>query len=313
MDLSELRLCTDPERVRGCIAYIDSKSVGPNQFKMGLSQDVRESGAVGAVYVVPGPSGLIVAQNAVPPYTQQPLPFPAVIAASEDEPILARAAAERANVALQIEGTIVPNVEARNVMGRLKRGPRWIVVSTPMSGWFECAGERGPGVALWLAIAEWAAEHDSDTSFFFIANSGHELDNMGAHRFTESDVAPKPDQVVCWLHLGASIATRIWVKTEDGWEPTAQRNPGNLVGSPEFVPILETAFKAVPELKPRSGESKGELAVVLAEGYRAFGFYGGHQWFHTARDVPASTSPEFLEPVARGCIAALEAIERTGQ
>lgn len=55
--------------------------------------------------------------------------------------------------------------------------------------------------------------------------------------------------------------------------------------------------------------SEGELRVVLENGYRAFGFYGGHPWFHTPLDVPEATEPAFLEPIARACVAAIEAIE----
>ena len=47
---------------------------------------------------------------------------------------------------------------AANVVARIERGKRpWLVVSTPRSGWTDCVGERGPGIAIWLALAGWAA------------------------------------------------------------------------------------------------------------------------------------------------------------
>jgi hypothetical protein len=127
--------------------------------------------------------------------------------------------------------------------------------------------------------------------------------------FADSAAAPSPDDVVVWLHLGASIGTRLWQESAGEWRPIVARNPGNLVGSPELVPILEQAFADVPVLVPRSGDSKGELRVVLENGYRAFGLYGGHLWFHTPRDPAESTEPAFLEPIARACVAALQAAE----
>jgi hypothetical protein len=302
---------TDAKEVQGRIAYLESNTVGGNHFKLGVRDDVLASGAVGTVYVVGSPTGELVAQNAVPPFTRQPLPIPAVIAAQRDEEVLRSAVADGEDVCLRVEGAWDHSATAFNVVGRLERGKRWIVVSTPISGWFECGGERGPGVALWLAIAKWAAMRSSDTSFLFVGTSGHELDNMGAHFFSDSESAPKPDQVMCWLHLGASIGTRQWEQADGGWRPLPARSPGNLVGSPELLPILESAFEDVGALDPRSGESKGELRVVFERGYRGFGFFGGHPWFHTPRDVAGSTEAAFLEPIAHACVTALDGIERS--
>jgi len=300
---------SDTEDLDGSIAFMDGDTVGAGHFKLGVSERILDSGAVGVVYVVSSDTGEVVAQNATPPFDTRPLPIPAVIVGQKDEAPLLHAAANHDEIRVRIEGGLVEGAEAFNVIGKLERGPWWIVVSTPTSGWFECGGERGPGVALWLALARWAVRHHSDTSFLFVGTSGHELDYMGAHVFADSRVAPPPDKVVTWLHLGASIGTRLWERSADGWKPLPGRNPGNLVGSPEIVPILKAAFSEVPGLIPRDGEGKGELRVVLENGYRAFGFYGGHPWFHTPRDAADSTEPAFLEPIARACVAALEAVE----
>jgi hypothetical protein len=307
--VAHLAADSEPADVEGCIAYLDSESVGGGHFKLGVPEAVLSSGAVAAAVVIKSPSDELVAQNAVPPYVRQTLPLPAVIVGEKDEGRLKQAAQQRAPATLRVAGSMRRNAKAMNVIGRLVRGPKWIIVSTPISGWFSCGGERGPGVALWLAIAAWAAEHDSDTSFLLVATSGHELDNMGAAYFADSEAAPAPADVICWLHLGASIATRRWQAGENGLTPLAERNPGNLVGSAVLVPLLEAAFTGIPEIKPRSGESKGELAVVLGHGYRAFGLYGGHTWFHTPHDQPEATDAELLGPIARACVAALVASE----
>lgn len=300
---------TDVEQLQGRIAFVDGATVGAGHFKLGVSKTILESGAIGAVYVVASDTGEVVAQNATPPFDRHPLPIPAVIIGQKDEGLLLHAADNHKQIRLRVDGGLVEGAEAFNVIGRLERGPRWIVVSTPTSGWFECGGERGPGVALWLALARWAAEHPSDTSFLFVGTSGHELDYMGAHVFADSATAPPPDDVVVWLHLGASIGTRLWENSGGEWRPLEAGNPGNLVGSPELVSILQQTFADVPTLVPRTGDSKGELRVVMENGYRAFGFYGGHLWFHTASDGPGCTEAAFLEPIARACAAALEAVE----
>jgi len=301
----------DPEVLRGRIAFLDSETVGGMHFKLGVAETVLGSDAVAAIYVIASDTGELVAQNAIPPFDRRPLPIPAVIVAQKDEESVRRAVERGDKLGVRIDGEIVNDAEAFNVVGVLDRGPRWVVVSTPVSGWFGCGGERGPGVALWLSLARWAALRDTDLSFLFVGTSGHELDYMGAHHFAASGVAPAPAEVVVWLHLGASIGTRLWEDSESGWLPLAARNPGNLVGSPELASILEAAFEGVPALTPRSGESKGELRVVLEHGYRAFGFYGGHPWFHTPRDVAGSTEPAFLEPIARAVVQAIETTEES--
>src|SRR3546814_8243070 len=70
---------------------------------------------------------------------------------------------------------------AENVVARRVRdGRRWVVVSTPRSGWTDCAGERGPGLAIWLALAEWMPHAFADHSLLFVCHSGHEYENLGA-------------------------------------------------------------------------------------------------------------------------------------
>src|SRR3546814_4139723 len=75
---------------------------------------------------------------------------------------------------------------AENVVARRVRdGRRWVVVSTPRSGWTDCAGERGPGLAIWLALAEWMPHAFADHSLLFVCNSGHEYENLGASHIVE--------------------------------------------------------------------------------------------------------------------------------
>ena len=75
-----------------------------------------------------------------------------------------------------------------------------IVITTPISGWFECAGERGTGVALAIALAEYLSSY---FAVELVLASGHELGYLGGFKYTESLIQP-PAAVI---HLGSSLAT----------------------------------------------------------------------------------------------------------
>ena len=69
-----------------------------------------------------------------------------------------------------LDGKYQADAEAYEVIGKLNRGKKLVVVTTPSSGWFQCAGERGAGVALWLGLARWAARQKTDFSYQFVAS-----------------------------------------------------------------------------------------------------------------------------------------------
>jgi len=278
-----------------------------------------DAGARAAVIIAGTPSGDLVGSVSAdtsgrwPKIRPEPLPIPVVVVGSRDEKTLMAAVAQNAEAMLLVDGKTDPHAEARNVLGRIDRGENLIVVSTPFSGWFRCGGERGPGVALWLALARWAASHQSSTSYLFDCNSGHELFGLGMHAFME-EMAPPPAKVKCWAHLGASIATWGWEQTPSGLRLYAQPERYQLTtGTPEFLPVLTEAFAHLPGLKPFVGPGIGELLRFNADGYRAWGIFGvaGNPYFHAPSDGPETTAPELLEPMALGLVRALEAIETT--
>ena len=102
-----------------------------------------------------------------PEYYQTPLPLPAVVVAGDDETQLTEAASAGKKASIKITGVSKKNVTAYNVVGTLKRGDQWVIITTPSSGWFQCSGERGPGVALFLGLARWAAKTDSKYQLHF--------------------------------------------------------------------------------------------------------------------------------------------------
>ena len=60
------------------------------------------------------------------------------------------------------------------------------MLSTPLSGWHACGGERGPGVALLLAIARAFAADPARLpnvgTLVLFGDSAHELGDLGAER-----------------------------------------------------------------------------------------------------------------------------------
>lgn len=79
-----------------------------------------------------------------------------------------------------------------------------LVVTTPVSGWFNCAGERGTGIALALQLAERLSEQVAHVPLQLVLPSGHELGFYGAYRLVET-VTTAPMAV---LHLGSCLAAR---------------------------------------------------------------------------------------------------------
>jgi hypothetical protein len=297
------------ETLRGRIVVFAAEFTAQGKWQRAWLNRAAEAGAVGAVLVITSRHGAVTAINATAANAERPLPLPALIVSSRDEERLRAATSHGAVATLRITGAYKRGVQARNVVGKLQRGPKWIVVSTPTSGWFQCAAERGGGVAVWLALAEWANRRKTQTSFLFLGNSGHELAYLGAHKFHASGQTPKPADTLVWLHLGAGVGARAWEQAGAGWQPLRKLRPGAADAAPEFLPLVRQAFAAVPAYTPREARGIGETSEVMKAGYKVFNLVAGNHWIHTRFDRADSTGPEALEPVARAAAQVLEAIE----
>ncbi|MFZ5833254.1 MAG: hypothetical protein ACOY3P_24460, partial [Planctomycetota bacterium] len=218
---------------------------------------------------------------------------------------LSTAAQRGDQVELRIDGEFQPQAKARNVVASLNRGPRRIVVSTPYSGWFRCGGERGSGLAMFVALARWAAKRDTELSYTFVANSAHELGYAGMSAFLEKH-APEPGAVVCWLHLGANVAL-----LPEARPPDAARATRLFTTNPAWEPLLTPLFRDVPWVRVSVGrEPSGELALVVPKGYPALNLAGGgNRWMHSPQDGPESTGPSVLEPLASALVQMLATME----
>ncbi|MFY9554887.1 MAG: hypothetical protein WAV47_09260 [Blastocatellia bacterium] len=268
------------------------------------------SGASALVGVTEGPTKEIVALNS--PAGAQPWPIPVVLVGERDKPGLISAALTGSKASLVVSGEEDQDAKAKNVIARLDRGKDLIVVSTPQSGWFRCAGERGPGIALFLGLARWASRRASGSSFLFVSTSGHELGGVGMGAFLKES-APSPERVLCWIHLGAGIATYSWEETAAGLrrlrEPDANRS---LMTSPGLAPLLSASFAGLAGLTPTVERAVGEFEFILKAGYRTFGIAAGHRFHHTPADSPEMTGPEIIEPVGRAVVRTVEVVEAGG-
>jgi hypothetical protein len=270
-----------------------------------------KSGASAIIAITESATGEIIALNVDP--TVERWPVPVVLVGGRDQELLLGAARKKIEATLRVEGKYENQAEAANVIARAGRGDRLIVISTPQSGWFRCAAERGPGIALFLGLARWAARRASDTGFLFVSTSAHELGGLGMEAFLK-ELAPKPDRLLFWVHLGAGIAAYTWEDTANGprrlREVDARRI---LMTTKQLEPVLVETFAGLPGLTPTPGRAVGEFELLARAGYRAFGIAGAHKFHHTPADSPEMTGPEILEPVATALVKTIDALESATQ
>lgn len=296
----------DRARLKGAIAIVSlpharwSSLVSPVPRQM--AQAAFDAGAVAVVLITHGPTGQALALNA--PADGPMFPRPAAILAPKAAPPFLVAAARGEVGRLTVAGA-GGRREAYNIVARLDRGRgRWLVVSTPRSGWFGCAGERGPGVAIWLMLARWAARADLPVDVAFVCNSGHEYENLGAARLLH-DAAPKPAQTAFWLHLGANAAARDWHELGGQMTPLPSADPQRYLGvSPSLIDEARRIFAGQPGLEapyPAAPGAAGELGHIIAAGYPALaGVFGAHRFHHAAADDLRTVEPAHAVQAAIG-------------
>ncbi len=244
------------------------------------------AGAVAVVAVTNGPTGKVIALNADgrAPMFAGPT---ALLAPADAAPFL-RAAARGDRATLHLTGRSGRR-PGYNLIGRIDRGAeRWVIVSTPRSGWFTCAGERGGGVAAWLDLARWLPGAASGFNLAFICNSGHEYEYLGAEEMLR-EIAPRPAETAFWLHLGANVAARDWHEAVgEMWPLPGTDSQRYLVTSPVLLPAARREFAGLAGLEaPYASDvlSAGELANVIAAGYPLVaGVFGIHRFHHVADD-----------------------------
>ncbi len=299
--------------LKGAIALIDLPF---GRWSSAMSKQIRDpidaafaAGAEGAVVITNGPTRKIIALNAD---GRKPMfAGPVALIAPEDAGPFLGAAMTRTVATMIIDGT-GGRRPAFNFTGRIDRGKdRWLAVSTPRSGWFTCAGERGGGIAAWLALARWGSTALTSHNLAFVCNSGHEYEYLGAAESLKT-FTPKPAQTDFWLHLGANVASRDWHETVGQWRALPS------IDSQRFL-ALDAAHLSLArdvfaghvgyEAPYDSAEfSAGELVEIIHAGYvPAAGTFGIHRYHHVLQDDARCVS---ADSVATTVVVMQQFVER---
>jgi hypothetical protein len=222
----------------------------------------------------------------------EPFSIPVLLVARRDLGRLVSASPPAASQAeLSIKGRLI-DTEALNVIGFKPGQGKTIVISTPLTGWFQCGGERGPGIALWLHTASLLARQPRPV--LMLGTGSHEIGHKGMEHALAHGVAPRPDDVALWLHFGASLAagkldsqygfaTRQFLVGTEVTETLAKQDLGAFM--PTFVIGTPTTL--------------GEAGQVIGAGHRRFvGLSGQFPTFHTPLDQGQAVDFARLDGIA---------------
>jgi hypothetical protein len=188
-------------------------------------------------------------------------------------------------VDVELSARIVAGRSA-NVIASFGAGTRRLLVSTPLSGWFACAGERGTGIAVALDVCRQLAE--DGVAVTLVGTSGHELDGIGVKHFLAHE-SPSADAV---LHIGASVAVH---RPAGGVDRQYARSS---VAMSAFEGA-DCDFTQVTDARSPSSWF-GEATHWCRIGLPLLSVAGTFPLFHTPDDVPeAATSPELLTAMSQ--------------
>jgi len=274
----------------GAIALVDLPygrwSSAFSKYVRGPVEAAFAGGAKAAVVVTNGPTGKVIALNADGRASM--FAGPVGLLAPADAAAFLSAAMTHGRATVTLTGQADRRL-AFNVIGRMDRQKgKWIVVSTPRSGWYGCAAERGGGIAAWLDLARNIPRMLPDHDIAFLCNSGHEYENLGVKESLKA-TAPKPEKTHFWLHLGANLAARDWHEGLFGLSPLPGTDSQRyLVVSPPLLAPARRLFKGLAGLEgpyPSDKLSAGELTAIIAAGYPSVaGVFGVHRFHHVADD-----------------------------
>ncbi|MCZ4354627.1 hypothetical protein O4H61_19120 [Roseovarius aestuarii] len=215
------------------------------------------------------------------------LDFPVVLVAPQD---LATIRAQGAEVSIK---SSIHQSQATNVIAQFPgpKNARHIVVTTPISGWFRCAGERGCGIAVAIIVSKRLSEH---FAVDLLLASGHELGFLGGFHLANNYNA---DQLAV-LHLGSCIANSDAQMTSVlSAEPETTRDISEALKNIDITPTL-------PADATNPDDWIGESMCWAHNGRPMLSVAGQAPNFHTPCDLPERvTSADLLE-------RSIDAIER---
>jgi hypothetical protein len=173
--------------------------------------------------------------------------------------------------------------DAFNVVGRipgrdLAAAP--LVVMTPRSGWWTCAGERAGGIAAWLEAARAVAAAKPVRDVHFLASSGHELGQIGLDAYLEHRAA-LVTQAKIWLHFGANIGAGRQIRLQ----------PVDAEAQSQGVAALAEQGLVASQIVPPGTAPGGEAGTIFHRHGRYLSLQGDNPPFHN----PADRWPEAVD------------------
>jgi hypothetical protein len=209
-------------------------------------------------------------------------------------PALQAAAEARRSVRVvscsHVEDTVTSNVTG--VVPGMEPALPPVCVMTPRSGWWECASERGGGIACLLEVARAIAVAKPRRTVLFVSTTGHELGHWGLEEFLLR--RPGLDRgALLWLHFGASIGAAL--------EPRPMLYASRPALADEALAALTSSGAKLPTLPPPGTVGAGESKNVHAAGGQYISMAGTSAVFHLAADRwPEAVDVAQVAAVARG-------------
>ena len=217
-----------------------------------------------------------------------------VLQVGTDDHLFLRDLAARGSEARFVAHAVRTPAEARNVVtvvtGRnISLAP--VVIMTPRSGWWNCASERGGGLACWTEVIRAIVSARTERTVIAIASSGHELGHLGLDRLLERR-RRLIKEASAWIHLGANIGAARGV-------PRLQASDDEIEGL--AAAALSKAGAEVRQRVPRGTRPGGEARNIHDGGGRYLSLLGSGPFFHNMADRwPAAVD---LPAVTRFCQA----------
>jgi hypothetical protein len=240
----------------------------------------RREGADAALLATTGAGGHLVALNHAPVLGSG---FPTVLVPGSALPMLRQAA-----VHLKLDARLEPSASATVIghLGQRNAAPP-VVVATPLSGWFRCAGERGTGIAITIQLATELAQR---WPVMVVGTTGHELQYLGLRRFLTAH-ALHPAAVI---FLGAHLAT-IPLGPEHGLTAPAFHQAHTTAGEGLAKRLEEVLAPVRFPVRSNPAQWLGEGEEWVRLGTPLLSLASRSPLFHTAQDLPEhATSPEQL-------------------
>lgn len=254
------------------LVTIDSSGIGTEGRSL---ENLRRNGAHRAIVAVTTTetAGLTLSNASA---FANPYGIPVLQVASENRPRLTELAASGARITYVVAAGRNPSEALNVVVSVAGRRPDLapVVVMTPRSGWWQCASERGGGLACWMESIRSVSAAKPLRPAIFIASSGHELGHYGLDAFLKEHPALIKD-AAAWIHLGANIGAA-------GGQMRLQASDDDVEG--RMAKALDGATATVGQRVPRGTVPAGEARNIHVGGGRYVSLLGSGKFFHTQQD-----------------------------